>query len=272
VTAPVGRLLRSELRWVFRRPRTWIALAVLCTVPVAMGIGVAVSDEPSAGAPDTLLAEVFGNGLVLPIAALAATMLLLIPLIVSMSAADALAGEAAHGTLRGLLLAPVGRIRLVVVKSFGVLAVTIVAVALVATVALVTGLLVIGNGEQMLTLSGTSLTTVEALGRIAILAGWVIVQMAAIGAVGLAVSSVTEHPLVVMAVTVGGLILITVLTTISALDWLHPVLLPTGWVAAGDVLRDPMPLDGLLESGFRAACYLVIGLSLTVARMATRDA
>lgn len=272
MSAPVGRLLRSELRWVFRRPRTLIALAVLSTVPIVMGIGVAVSDDAPNGSPDALIAEAFGNGLVLPIAALSATMLLLIPLIVSMSAADALAGEAAHGTLRGLLLAPVGRIRLVVVKSFGVLAVATVAVTLVATVGLVTGLLVIGNGEQMLTLSGTSLTTVEALGRIGILAGWVIVQMFAIGAVGLAVSSVTEHPLVVMAVTVGGLILFTVLTTISALDWLHPVLLPASWVAVADVLRDPMPWDGLSESSFRAACYLVIGLSLTIARMATRDA
>jgi ABC-2 type transport system permease protein len=272
MTAPVGRLLRSELRWVFRRPRTLIALAVLSTVPVAMGIGVAVSDESSGGGPEVLLTEAFGNGLVLPIAALSVTMLLLIPLVVSMSAADALAGEAAHGTLRGLLLAPVGRIRLIVVKSFGVFAVTTVAVVLVAAVGLVTGLLAIGNGQQMLSLSGTSLTTAEALGRIGILAGWVIVQMAAIGAVGLAVSSVTEHPLVVMAVTIGGLILITVLSTISALAWLHPVLLPTGWTAVADVLRDPMPWDGLLKSSYRAACYLVIGLSLTVARTVTRDA
>jgi ABC-2 type transport system permease protein len=276
MTAPAGartgRLLRSELRWVFRRPRTLIALAVLAVVPVAMGIGVAVSDESAGSGPDALITEALGNGLVLPIAALSVTMLLLMPLIVSMSAADALAGETACGTLRGLLLAPVGRVRLVVVKSFGVLAVTTVAVALVAAVGLVTGMVVIGNGEQMLTLSGTSLTTVEALGRIGVLAGWVVVQMAAVGAVGLAVSSVTEHPLVVMAVTVGGLILFTVLTTISALDWLHPVLLPAGWIAAADVLRDPMPWDGLLMSGYRAACYLLIGLSLTIARTVTRDA
>jgi len=272
MTAPVGRLLRNELRWVFRRPRTLIALAVLSMVPVAMGIGVAVSDEAPGGDTKALIAEAFGNGLVLPIAALSATMLLLIPLIVSMSAADALAGEAAHGTLRGLLLAPVGRIRLVVVKAFGVLAVVTVAVTLVAAVGLVTGLLVIGNGGQMLTLSGTSLTTAEALGRIGILTVWVIVQMAAIGAVGLAVSSVTEHPLVVMAVTVGGLILFTVLSAISALDWLHPVLLPASWVVVVDVLRDPMPWDGLLQSGYRAACYLLIGLSLTIARTVTRDA
>src|SRR5215207_2246475 len=107
MTAPVGRLLRSELRWVFRRPRTLIALAIVSVVPVAMGIGIATADDDAAG--EFLITEAMGNGLVLPIAALAATMLLLLPLVVSMSAADALAGESAHGTLRGLLLAPVGR-------------------------------------------------------------------------------------------------------------------------------------------------------------------
>lgn len=271
MTAPAGRLLRSELRWVFRRPRTLIALGIVSAVPIAMGIGIAstTSDDPQG---EFLITEVIGNGLVLPVAALAATMVLLLPLVVSMSAADALAGESASGTLRALLIAPVGRIRLVAIKAFGVLAVATVAVTLVVTVALVTGLLVIGNGDRLLTLSGTSLTTGQALARIAVLAAWVVFQMAAVGAVALAISAVTEHPLVVMAVTIGSLILITVLTAIEALDWLHPVLLPTGWMAAADVLRDPMPLDGLLESTYRAACYLLIGMSLTVARMATRDA
>jgi len=271
MTAPVARLLCSELRWVFRRPRTLIALGVLAVVPIAMGIGVATTSE-SQGGDDFLITEAIRNGLVLPIAALAATMLLLLPLVVSMSAADALAGESAHGTLRALLLAPVGRIRLVAVKAAGVLSMTTVAVVVIVTVGLLTGLLLIGTSGQLLTLSGTTLTTAEAFGRIAILAAWVIVQMAAVGAVALAISAVTEHPLVVMAVTVGSLILITVLGAIEALDWLHPVLLPTGWEVLADVLRDPMPWDGLLLSSYRAACYLLIGLSLTIARMATRDA
>lgn len=270
-TAPLGRLLRSELRWVFRRPRTLIALAMLAGLPVAIGVGVALAPGgPAEG--ESLVSEVVGNGLVLPIASLSLAIFLLLPLVVSMSAADALAGESAHGTLRVLLLAPVGRIRLVVIKAFGVLAVATVAVALIAIVGVITGLIVIGNGEQTLTLSGTTLSTGETLGRLGLLMVWVIIQMAAVGAVALAISSVTEHPLVVLAVTVGSLIVITVLTTIPALDWLQPVLLPTGWTAVADVLRDPMPWDGLLQSSYRAACYLTIGLSLTIARTATRDA
>ena len=272
-SAPTGRLLRNELRWVFRRPRTIIALLLLAGLPVAIGVGVVISGGPPSGANESLVAQVAGNGLVLPVAALSSALFLLLPLVVSMSAADALAGESAHGTLRGLLLAPLGRVRLVGVKAFGVLAVAATAVALISAAGVATGLLVVGvDGDGVLTLSGTSVPLLPSLWRVLLAAAWTIVQLSAIGAVALAVSSVTEHPLVVLAVTVGGLIMIGVLSLIPALDWLQPVLLPTGWTAIADTLRDPLPWDTLLSSSYRAACYLLIGLSLTTARMVTRDA
>jgi ABC-2 type transport system permease protein len=273
---PVGlvRLVRSELRWVFRRPRTIIALVLLSGLPVAIGVGVELAGgPPPERGGESLIAQVAGNGLVLPIAALSSALFLLLPLTVSMSAADALSGETAHGTLRGLLLAPIGRVRLVAVKSLGVLAVAVTAVVLIAAVGVTTGVVIVGNGGNgVLTLSGTSLPMLPALWRVALAAAWTVVQLAAIGAVALAVSSVTEHPLVVLAATVGGVIASGVLSLIPALDWLQPVLLPTGWTAIADVLRDPVPWDGLLRSSYRAGCYLLIGLSLTVARMVTRDA
>lgn len=270
---PLTRLLRSELRWVFRRPRTIIALLLIAGLPVVMGAGVVLAGGPRGRGGESLIAQVAGNGLVLPIAALSSALFLLLPLVVSMSAADALAGESAHGTLRGLLLAPLGRIRLVAVKSFGVLAVAVTAVALIVTVGVTTGMIIVGGSDGgMLTLSGTSLPVLPALERVALAAVWTIWQLAAIGAVALAVSSITEHPLVVLAVTVGGLIVISVLSVIPALDWLKPVLLPTGWLAIADVLRAPIPWEQLITSSYRAGCYLLIGLSLTVARMVTRDA
>jgi ABC-2 type transport system permease protein len=268
--APMGRILRSELRWVFRRPRTIVALTLLAAVPVAIGIGVAMDDPGGPGA--SLVDVAVGNGLVLPVGALSVALFLLLPLVVSMSAADALAGESAHGTLRGLLLAPVSRERLVVVKSVGVLGVATAAVAVVAGVAAVMGTLVVGGpGGGALTLSGTTLSTWATIGRVLLAAAWTVGQLCAIGAIALAVSSLTEHPLVVLAVSMGALVITTVLMTIPALDWLQPVLLPTGWPAIGDVLRDPVVWDELGSSTFRAGCYVLIGGSLALARTLTRD-
>ena len=270
--APLTRLLRSELRWVLRRPRTQIALGLLALVPVLIGIGIMATDSSGGSG---LLTQIAGNGLVLPVAALSISLTLLLPLVVTMAAADALAGESAHGTLRGLLLAPVSRTRLVMVKAIGVLAVAVAAVAAVALLGMVTGLVLIGpsgSTHGMLTLSGTEVGPGSALLRVSLAAAWTVGQLAAVGAVALAVSSTTDHPLVVLAAVLGGLIVFGVLSAIPALDGLQPVLITTGWFAIVDVLRDPLPLDGLAASSLRAGCYLLVGVGLTLLRTTTREA
>ena len=272
VRAPLGRVLRSELRWVLRRPRTQIVLGILALIPVLMGIGIVATDSPGGSG---LLTQIAGNGLVLPVAALSISLALLLPLAVTMAAADALAGESAHGTLRGLLLAPVSRTRLVLVKAVGVLAVAVAAVAAVAVLGIVTGLVLVGpsgTAHGMLTMSGTEIGPASALLRVSLAAAWTVGQLAAVGAIALAVSSATEHPLVVLAAVLGALIVFGVLSAIPALDWLQPLLLTTGWFTITDVLRDPLPLDGLASTSLRAACYLLIGLAFALARTATREA
>jgi ABC-2 type transport system permease protein len=242
-------------------------LGLLACIPVLIGIGI-VAAGGSLGGPH-LFRQVAGNGLVLPVAALSITLTLLLPLAVTMAAADALAGESAHGTLRGLLLAPVSRTRLVLVKAVGVLAVAVFAVVVVTVIGIVTGLTLVGpleSSHSLLTLSGTEVGPASALMRVSLAAIWTV------GAVALAVSSVTDHPLVVLAAVLGGIIVFGVLSAIPALDWLHPALLTTGWFAIADVLRDPLPLDGLASSSIGAGCYLLIGVTLTLARTATREA
>ena len=84
------------------------------------------------------------------------------------AAADAISGEATQGTLRGLLLAPVGRLRLVAMKAIGVVVVAGGAVATIALSGLVAGLVLVGTVEgRLLTLSGTTVDLVDALGRVA---------------------------------------------------------------------------------------------------------
>jgi ABC-2 type transport system permease protein len=270
--APLARLLRSELRWVLRRPRTLIVLGLLALVPVLMGVGIVATDSPGGAG---LFTQIAGNGLVLPVAALSICLTLLLPLAVAMAAADALAGESAHGTLRALLLAPVGRARLVLVKAVGVLAVAAFAVTAVAAAGIITGLFLVGppaSTDGLLTMSGTEIGPGTALLRVALAAIWTVGQLTAVGAVALAVSSTTEHPLVVLASVLGGLIVFGVLSALPALDSLQPLLLTTGWFAITDVLRDPLPLDSLASSSTRAGCYLVIGMGLTLVRTLTREA
>ncbi|NIH78665.1 ABC transporter permease subunit [Amycolatopsis viridis] len=275
-SVPFHRLYRAELRWIFRRPRTLIVLGLLALIPVIIGVGLTIAANTGAGpgggngGGDALLTTAAGNALVLPLATLGLTLNLLLPLITAMSAGDALAGESSVGTLRGLLLAPVSRGRLLLMKSLGVATFTLAAALLMAVVAMLTGLVINGTGS-LFTLSGNTLSFADALGRVALAAAWVTLQLWAVGAIALAISACTEHPMLVVVSVLAGTVVSTVLLLLSAVDWLHPFLLPKSWNAIADILRDPIPTGQLSEGAIRAACYIVIGLSLAYARLSTKD-
>lgn len=265
------RLLSAELRWIFRRPRTLVVLGLLAVIPVIIGIALSFANSSGQGTADApVFVTAAASALALPIGALTVLLSLLLPLTVAMAGGDAIAGEQANGTLRGWLLAPVGRGRLLAVKAVGVAVVALTAAALVGTTGVLTGLVVTGT-DGLFTISGTTLPLLDALGRVAITVGWVALQLWAIGAVALAVSTGTDHPMLVVATVLGGVIISQVLLLFSALDWLHPFLLPVSWDALIDLVRDPIALNALGEGALRAVCYLVIGLSLAYARMVTND-
>jgi ABC-2 type transport system permease protein len=274
VRAPLGRLLVSELRWILRRPRTIIAIVLLSLVPVLIGVGTVIAGNagvgPGGNGSGSLFTILIGNGFVLPVLSLTLLLAMLLPLLGAMSAADALAGESNHGTLRGLLIAPVSRARLLGIKAFGVGAVVFIATVAIALVGLITGVVLVGT-DGLITLSGNTLSFGDALARIGVSVLWVSFQVWAVAAIALAVSAFTEHPLVVMAATLAGALVFAILTVIPQLDWIQPYLLTTGWTSLTDVLRDPMPWDGLINSTLKAACYLVIGLSVAYARLSTKD-
>ncbi|HWD01264.1 MAG TPA: ABC transporter permease subunit [Amycolatopsis sp.] len=274
-TVGLARLVAAELRWIFRRPRTLAVLILLALVPIVIGVGLTLvgnSGNAGEGPPEAaLLSSAVNNALVLPIATLMMTLALLLPLASAMAGADAIAGEAAHGTLRGWLVAPVSRGRLLAVKAFGVATVCVVAVLAMCVTGVVTGLIISG-GDSLFTLSGTTLSLGAALVRILLVAGWVVLQLWAVGAVALAVSSFTEHPMLVVASVLAGDILFTILGFLSSLDWLHPFLLTDNWAEAPtEVLMDPISGSMLGEGALRAACYIVVGLSIAYGRLTTRD-
>lgn len=274
--APLGRLLVAETRWTFRRPRTLVLLGLMTLFPVVMGVAVelAMADSSSTGGGPAggidLFSSMLSNAFVLPIGALMALMLLMLPLTVVMAAGDALAGEQSHGTLRGWLLAPVSRGRILVVKAFGVLAVAVTSAGLVILSGFLTGLALNGT-DGLVSMSGTSLSVPDVLGRLGIALIWATVYLMAIGAVALAISASTEHPMLVVVSVLGGLIVSGVLLETASLAWLHPFLLQLSVSVLSDLVRDPIVVGGFGEAVFRAGCYLVVGLSLAYARLATKD-
>jgi ABC-2 type transport system permease protein len=269
-TRPVSsRFLRSELRMVFGRRRNQIALLVLSIVPIIIGIAVKVT-EPADGGTEQFITQITQNGGFLAFSALTIVLPVFLPLAISVIAGDAVAGEASSGTLRYLLVVPVDRTRMLVVKYATILIFTLAAAVSIATVGLIFGLILFPRGEATL-LSGTAVGMGDLIGRLALTVLYVTVCMAALGAIGIFVSTLVESAVAAMASAAGLTIIAQVLISIPQLHSIHPYLFNHYWLDFGDLLRSPMQTDNVIHGGLVALAYVAIFGSAAWARFTTKD-
>ncbi|HEY8472114.1 MAG TPA: ABC transporter permease [Natronosporangium sp.] len=267
---PELRLLRSELLLIFGRRRNWAGLAVLAAVPILLATVVRLSGGPAAGEGPNFLSSVVDNGYYVPLAALAISLPLFLPLAVAAISGDAIAGEANVGTLRYLLAVPVHRTRLLIVKYLAVMIFAVAAVGLIAVVGLVLGVALFGIGPVTL-LGGEQIGVGEGLLRLVAICGYTAAGLAAIGAIGLFISTLTEQPIgaaiTVLVVTMASFIL----DSIDQLSWLHAYLPTHWWLAFGDLLRQPIYLENVERGLLSAGAYIVIFWTAAWARFSNRD-
>ena len=144
--SPVARrqrpfaLLGSELALVFRRRRTWAMLGALALVPILIAVAVRLTTGGDSGGP-AFLGDITNNGLFVSFTALTVSIPLFLPLTVGVVAGDTVAGEASHGTLRYLLVAPTGRLRFILVKYVGAVAFCLAATLVIVLVGAAIGAL-----------------------------------------------------------------------------------------------------------------------------------
>ncbi|HSV65519.1 MAG TPA: ABC transporter permease [Mycobacteriales bacterium] len=264
-----SRLLRSELGMVFRRRRNQMALVVLAGVPVLIGVAVRLA-APGAGEGPAFLSDITENGVFLAFASLVVVLPLFLPLAISVVAGDAVSGEAQLGTLRYLLTVPVGRARLLAVKYAALVAFCLAATVLVAAVGAVLGAILFPTGAATL-LSGTQISMVAVLGRLGLVALYVAACMAAVGAIGLFVSTLTETPVAAMATTATLAVVSQVLDSVPQLHAIHSYLFSHYWLQFGDLLRDPVSTEGVVQGLLVSAVYVAIFGSLAWARFTSKD-
>ena len=255
------RLLRSELSMVLRRRRNLVVLLVLAGIPVLIGTAVRLSSgPPQGGEGPPFLAQIAGNGVFVALTALTVVLPLFLPLAVAVVSGDAVAGEASLGTLRYLL----------VVKYAGVLAYCFAAALVVGTVGVLVGLALFPAGPVTL-LSGTQVSLASGLWRLLLVVLYVAASMAAVGAVGLFVSTLTESPVAAMATTTVLAITSQVLDSVPQVEPVHPWLFSHYWLNFGDLLRDPIATAGVLRGLLAAACYIAVFGLLAWSRFGGKD-
>jgi ABC-2 type transport system permease protein len=268
------RLFRSELRIVFLRPRNLAMLAVLVAAPVFLGIVLKINTPPpGAGGPSgagQFIGQVADNGVFLSLLSIFVLITLVLPLAVAVVSGDSVAGEAGLGTLRTLLTVPVGRIKLVLTKYLMIVVFCLVATVLVAGIGLLMGAILFPIGPVTL-LSGDTVSLADGLARLALITVYVACGLAAVGAIGLALSTLTQHAIGVMAAVLVLVVVSQVLDAVQQVSVIHPYLPTHYWLVFDSLLRTPITWSPIWHGLVSFAIYIVIFGGLALARIRTAN-
>src|ERR1700733_7675989 len=266
------RYFTSELRITFFRRRNQLLLLVTALFPLLIGIGLKVAAPQGGGggrgpgaSGAAYFSQLAGNGVFLTFVALSLLLILVLPMVVAV-----IAGEAGYGTLRYLLSVPAGRTRLLAVKYATILVWAVTATFVVSVIALVAGVALFGAGPVTL-LSGTTVSLADGLLHVLWVTVYVCAAMAALGAIGLAISTFTEHAIGAIAAL---LVLVVASEIVENIPQFAPVTpyLPTNWWLSFDsLLRTPVDTTTLWHGLLSFAVYAAIFLSIAWARFPSSD-
>lgn len=264
-------LLGSELSVLFRRLRTWAMLIALAAVPILIAVAVKLSSRPTApGRGPLFLDRITQNGLFVAVTALVVCVPLFLPLTVGVVAGDTIAGEANLGTLRYLLIAPAGRIRLLLVKYAGAVAFCCAATATVAAAGALAGVVLFPVGPVTL-LSGDTISVGESALRSLLIAAYITVSLLGLSAIGLLISTFTDVPVGAMAATIVLSVVSQVLDNLPQLEWLHPWLFSHHWLGFADLLRQPISWTSFGENALLQTGYIAVCGALAYAKFSNKD-
>ena len=264
-------LLASELSVLFRRRRTWAMLTAVALIPIFLAVAVRLSSQvlvPGEGPP--FLDRVTQNGLFTGFTAMIVAIPLFLPLTVGVVAGDTIAGEAGQGTLRYLLVAPAGRIRLLLVKYAGAAAFAAAATVILMITGLLIGAALFPVGPVTL-LSGEVITVSESLVRSLLVAMYVWVSLLGLSAIGLFISTLTDVPVGAMAATVVVSVVAQILDVLPQLAPIQPWLFSHYWLGFADLLRQPLDWTSFGQNAVLQAGYIVVFGALAYSRFATKD-
>jgi ABC-2 type transport system permease protein len=272
------RFFANELRITFFRRRNQLLLLVVALFPLLIGIGLKAAaphggggggNGPASGGA-AFFNQLAGNGVFLSFIALSLLLILVLPVVVAVVAGDSIAGEAGYGTLRYLLAVPAGRTRLLIVKYATIVVWCTAAVFIVAAIALVVGAVLFPVGPVTL-LSGDTVSLGAGLVRVLLVTLYICAAMAAIGAVGLAISTFTEHSIGAIAALMILIVTSEVVDTIPQFAVVAPYL-PTHWWNSFDaLLRTPVDTTTLWHGLLSFAVYAVLFFLIAWARFTSSD-
>lgn len=299
-------MIGVELIKLVRRPRTWISLVLTCALPFVVAVFITITHlTPPPGQGSAFLSAVLQNGELYPAAALALVLPVFLPVATAVVAGDSIAGEATTGTLRYLLVRPVGRTRLLVAKLISVIVYVLLVVLAVTFTAYATGVLLLGPsqaaavvpspagggpvgvggpgiagqaptagvaaGGAVTSLSGAPLSLLQLAERTGAAIAFITVSMLGVAAIALFLSTITDSALGSALGALAALVISEVLVTLNAATVVQPYLPTRYWLAWIDFFRQPIFWRDIQRGFGIQAVYVVVFLAAAWANFSTKD-
>jgi len=273
-------VIRVEIAKLFRRPRTYVITGLLCALPFVVAVFLATTRiPPPPGQGGAFLSAVLSNGSLYPAAAMALVMPVFLPVSVAVLAGDSVAGEASQGTLRYLLIRPVGRTRLLVAKLVALSVFVLFAIGAVLLTSFLTGITMFGGEPaagvaipaDVTSLSGVTITPFGLVVRLLATVAYIVVSMLSVAAIALFLSTLTDSGLGAAMGALAVLVTSQVLVTLDAAAAVRPYLPTRYWLAWIDFFRDPILWRDIERGAGIQLVFLVVLLGAAWANFMTRD-
>lgn len=274
------RLLKTELFKIFKRPRTYISFGTITAICLVIQLAMLTDGHTFVDFALQGVNEQFDiqgnilNGYLIGYIILQ-SLLIHIPLLVALVAGDALAGEAALGTLRMMLSKPVSRTKIVWVKFLASFIYTVMLIIWLAIVALFLSLLLFGTGD-MINLKSDAFVLLlhnDIMWRYAMAFLFAVLAMTTISSLSLLLSAFADNSIGPIMSTMGIVIVLTILSNLALplFSLIKPYLFTSHMIGWKGFFDDPVPWGAIGRSCAVLVAYTVLFLSITIIHFNKKD-
>ncbi len=274
------KLLKIELFKIFRRPRTYIAFGAIAAIIILIQLALYSEGESflqfgmqSVKESFDIKGKILSGYLVCFI--ILQTLLIHVPLLITLVAGDSIAGEANMGTLRLLLTRPVSREEFLLAKFFSLVIYTILLLLFMAVLSLPVSLSVFGTSD-LIVLKQEMIIILDkgdVLWRFFAAFGFAVIGMTTVASLAFLLSVFAENSIGPIVATMSIIILFTILTTmnIPLFNAVKPFLFTNHMLNWKGFFEDPVDYGGVIKSGIILGVHIVAFVSLAIIIFKRKD-